>query len=364
MEVFTIQQGTNRRSSIIENFESFIWTERYDAYGDFQLIAQFNDKNIQSLKVGAFIGFDQSDRIMIVKKVTKEENDDGKVTLKVEGKSFESIFQDRVAKIQLTPSDWTLVGSAGSIARTMVYNVCIAGLISSKDVIFGLDANTWPSGVERTVAVKAGTLYDRVREVCGLDNLGFKITYELMQNIPLPPQGLVFGAVIYNAPLHFIVYKGVDRTTGYQAVSFSDQNDSLFKSTTVISQENYKNVAYVYSDTQSVIVDEVNPPALYPGFTHKPLLVDATDVTTTGAAGIEILKQRGRQALTEHNSLTLVDGQVNPDGMFKYKTHYNLGDTVLIKSFSGESQTSRVTEYIWTYDSEGLNGYPTLTAIV
>lgn len=364
MEVFTIEQGTNRRSSIIEHFESFIWTERYDAYGDFQIVVEYSAKNIQMLKENSFVGFDESDRIMVVKKVTKEETDDGKITLKVEGKSFEAIFQDRIAKIQLTPGDWTLIGSAGSIARTMVYNVCIAGLVSSKDVIFGLDANTWPSGTQRTVAVKAGTLYDRVKEVCGLDNLGFKITYELQLDIPLPPPGLVFGSYIYNAPLHFIIYNGVDRTTGYQAVSFSDDNDTLFKSSSVISEENYKNVAYVYSNTQSVIVDEINPPTLYPGFIHKPLLVDATDVTTTGTAGLEILRQRGRQALTDHRKLILVDGQVNPDGIFKYKTHYNLGDTVLVKSATGEQQTARVTEYIWTYDSDGLNGYPTLTAIV
>jgi hypothetical protein len=363
MEVFTIDQGTNRRSSIIEYFESFIWTERYDSYGDFQIVAEFNPNNVEKLQVGSFVGFDQSDRIMVVKKVTKEENSEGRTVLKVSGKSLESIFEDRVAKISLNPSDWTLVGSAGSIARTMVYNVCIAGLVSYKDIIFGLDANTWPSGTERTVAVKAGNLYERLREVCGIDNLGFKITYDLMMNIPLPPPGLVFYSVIYNAPLHFVVYSGVDRTTGYQAVSFSDENDTLFKSTTVISEENYKNVAYVYSNTQSVIVDEINPPALHPGFTHKPLLVDATDVTTTGTSGIEILKQRGRQALTEHRKLTLVDGQVNPDGMFIYKTHYNLGDIVLIKSNTGESQPSRVTEHIWTYDSDGLNGYPTLTAI-
>ena len=383
MEVFTIEQGTNRRSSIIEHFESFIWTERYDAYGDFQLVAEYNSKNVTNLKIGAFVGFDQSDRIMIVKKITKEETDAGKIVLKIEGKSFESIFQDRVAKVQLSPADWTLTGSAGYIARTMVSKVCIEQNtnISNYNWIFGLDANTYPGGTTRTVAVKSGTLYERLREVCAIDNLGFKVTYEPILNVPLPGSDLIigdgfsFGGVIYVPPLHFIVYAGVDRTTGYQAVAFSDDNDAIFNSSSVISDDGYKNVAYVYSNTQSVIVDEILPTTEpvpgYPhhptdpyGFEYKPLLVDATDVTTTGSAGLDILRQRGRAALTEHQRQYLVDGQVNPDGMFVYKTHYNLGDKVLVKNFTGESQTARVTEYIWTYDSDGLNGYPTLTAIV
>lgn len=360
MEVYTIEQGTNRRSSIIEHFESFIWTERYNQMGDFELLAEYTEANIARLIPGAYIGFDQSDRIMVVKKVLKQETDDGHRVLKVEGKSFESIFEDRVAKIQLTPSDWTLVGSAGSIARTMVYNVCIAGLVSSKDVIFGLTADVWPSGTSRTVAVKAGTLYERVKEICDLDNLGFKVTYQLMEGIPPNPPGLIFSSVIYNAPLNFIIYSGTDRT-GIGGVAFSEENDSLFSVSEFISEEGYKNVAYVYSNTQSVIVDESNPPTLHPGFLHKPMLVDATDVTTTGSSGLEILRQRGREALTSRRRIALVDGKINPDSIFKYKTHYFLGDLVTVNS-NGAQTTSRVTEYIWTYDSDGLNGYPTLTA--
>lgn len=361
MEVYTIEKGTNRRLSIIENFESFIWTERYNAYGDFELVCEYNENNASKLTTNAYVGCDMSDRIMIVKKVTKEQDDEGAITLKVEGKSFESIFQDRVAGISISASSWTLNGDAAKVIRNMVKLTCVDGKPTSNDWIFGLEApDIWPPGNTINMQIKRGSnLYDKIREVALAYDLGFKVTYELQYQ----PPPVIGGSVIYNAPLIFSAYKGVDLTTGYNAVSFSDDNDTLFNSTSIASEENYKNVAYVYSNTHTYVVDE-NPPELYPGFTRKPIYVDATDITTTAQDYVALLSSRGKEALSDHNKQVLVDGQINPDGVFKYKEDYNLGDIVLIKSITGEQQSSRVSEYIWTYDAEGLNGYPTLTAIV
>lgn len=359
MEIYTIEQGTNRRTSIIENFESFIWTERYDSYGDFQLVSEYNSSNSSKLTVNSYIGFDMSDRIMIVKKVTKEQSEDGSIKLKVEGKSFESIFMDRVASVNLSSANWTLSGAAGEIIRLMVQNTCVAGAPTANDLIFGLETHNLAAGVPTSFQVKRGSnLYDKMREIAIAYGLGFRVTYDVQYQ---PPP--VSGSVIYNAPLVFDVYQGVDLTTGYNSVKFSDDNDTLFNSTSISSEDGYKNVAYVYSNTHTYVLNE-NLPSLYPGFSHKPIFVDATDITTTAGDYVSLLSARGRQALSEYNKSLLVDGQVNPDGIYTYKQDYNLGDLVLIKSITGDQQTSMVTEYIWTYDSDGLNGYPTLTAIL
>lgn len=364
VEVFIIEQGTNRRLDLIENFETLVWTERYNEYGDFELYAESTAKNIEKLVPGQWIGFNQSDRIMVIKKVFRETTDDGKKRLKVEGKSLESIFKDRIAIYNLSnaTNGWTFSGtSIGHCAAMLVEVTCIQGSSSSKDIIYGLTIGGYPSGSAINITIKAGTVYDRMKEICDTGNLGFKITYAPQEGVP--PQ--VSGVVIYNAPLYFTVYAGVDRSDwGADSVIFSENSDSLFNSSELKSEESFKNVAYVYSNTQSTIVDEIDPPALHPGFTRKVLLVDATDIITTGTTGLNMLIQRGREALTNNKKLSLVDGKINPDGIFQYKQHYLLGDIVLIQSDGGATSQARVTEHIWTYDSEGLNGYPTLTAIV
>ena len=364
MEIFTIEQGTNRRLNLIENFESLIWTERYNAYGDFELYAETTEDNLARLKPGQWLGFDKSDRIMRIQKTFKETTDDGHKRLKVEGKSLESIFMERAAiyTVATAKNGWTFSGtSIGDCARMLIDVTCVQGSASSKDVIFGLTSSNYTSGSAINITIKPGTVYDRLKEICDTGNLGFKITYAPQEGVP--PQ--ISGVIIYNAPLNFIVYQGTDRSDwGSDSVAFSEDSDSLFNSSELMSEENFKNVAYVYSNTQSTIVDEIDPPSLHPGFTRKVLLVDATDITTTGTTGLNMLTQRGREALTNNKKLTLVDGKINPDGIFQYKEQYNLGDIVLIKSNGGTSTQARVTEYIWTYDSEGLNGYPTLTAIV
>lgn len=364
VEIFIIEQGTNRRLELIENFENFIWTERYNVYGDFELYAESTEKNIEKLVPGQWLGFNQSDRIMIIKKVFRETADDGHKRLKVEGKSLESIFQDRAAILSLASAKngWTLWGdSIGHCAALVVNTTCIQGASSYKDVIFGLTIGGYPSGAALNITIKPGTVYDRVKEICDTGNLGFKITYAPQEGVP--PQ--ISGVVIYDAPLIFTVYAGADRSDwGSDSVIFSEDSDSLFNSSELKSEESFKNVAYVYSNTQSTIVDEIDPASLHPGFTRKVLLVDATDITTTGTAGTNMLIQRGREALTNNKKLSLVDGKINPDGIFQYKQHYLLGDIVLIKSDDGATSQARVTEHIWTYDAEGLNGYPTLTAIV
>jgi hypothetical protein len=41
MEWYTLDDAL-RRDQVIEEFNSFIWTERYSAWGDFQIIAPYS----------------------------------------------------------------------------------------------------------------------------------------------------------------------------------------------------------------------------------------------------------------------------------------------------------------------------------
>ena len=352
MEIYTIDlTNNNRREALIENFESFIWTDRYSAFGDFELITDQSPEMVYRLAPDKILGFDSSTRGMIIESALKSKDADGKKILTVKGKSLESMLENRAAKAKdaLSAATWDLVGGPGGVVASMVSISCAqAGNgISLYDVIPNLTTGTLVNDTQpsQTIKIKSGSLYERCKELCDANNIGFRITFTL---------GI--------AAINFRVYQGTDRT-GLGGIEFSEGLDNLSQTTYMNSKEGYKNVAYVFSTNGSRIVTATGAETVS-GFARKVLLVDALDIE--GAPGETLnaaLDQRGRDALSEHKAITLFDGVVDLNSAYKYNTDYFLGDLIVLVGEDGERKNMRVTEHIWSYNSEGLNSYPTFSDI-
>ena len=52
--------------SVLDTFESLIWTERYSAYGDFEAYTSINDSILEILKDDYYLWLKESDQTMIV----------------------------------------------------------------------------------------------------------------------------------------------------------------------------------------------------------------------------------------------------------------------------------------------------------
>lgn len=347
MDIYTINKTNYRRETIIEEYESFIWTDRYSSYGDVELVAQPTPTMLSRFRPGTLLGFDQSKHVMEIESVAREEDEQGKRTLKIKGKSFEKQLEGRVAKKTWANTPWAITGTPGDIAIQMVNDICILGTgISPLDVIPYLTFNdrSGPSP-SYTAAVKPGTIYERVKEVCDSFDLGFQI----IQPEPSQPT------------LVFEVYKGIDRT-GLGGVAFSAATETLSQTSYLMSKANYKNVAYVYTNTANVIVSATGATTIS-GLDRNVLLVDATDITLTGLALTEAMKQRGRDALASRGEVQLFDGTVNPVSDIRYGRDYSMGDMVVLVGDELERREVRVTEHIWAFDSTGFSSYPTFSAL-
>ena len=348
MEVYTISKTTHRREAIIEHFESFIWTERYQEHGDFQIVAKPSPENRSRLQVGTFLGFDESTMIMIIDTVEKVEDSEGRLSLKIEGKSMSSIFEDRIAKNTFVDADWIITGTPGSIISQMVSSICINGTgISPYDVF---DISILDSTVQTdvySIAIKPDTLYTRIKEVSELFNLGFRVIHN-------PGVGQTFE-----------IYEGVDLTHD-NGVVFSEEYDNLSNNTFLKTDRGYKNVAYITAKHGNLIVDAngvINP--TISGLERRVIFIDATDIDENEGQGlIDLLIDRGREELSKYHKNALYDGVIDPQGVFKYNVDYRLGDIVLFKGEGEEKQAMRVVEYIHTYDQEGYRAYPTFSQIV
>lgn len=356
MEMY-ILDSLLRRTQVVDKFESLIWTERWQDIGDFDLVLKSTLETRRQFTVGTLVAINKSYRVMTVETIVNSTDSEGKLILKVQGRSLEAVLEDRVAKDTMddlfNDPVWVLSGTPGNIARTMFNDICVLGNLDVKDKIPFIIAGTmYPADTISEYAtsidleLKPMILYDAIKELCDLYDLGFR----LVRNFD-------------TSQLYFNIYAGNDRTTGQTTlppVIFSLGFDNLQDITELTTIDKSKNVAYVLCEVGFAVVypDDVDPDI--EGFERRVLLVEATDITDETFDIPAALIQKGKEELAKNRGSSLLDGELNHNSMYTYGLEYNLGDLVEMRNVDGVVSQQRVTEQIFTCDGEGERAYPTL----
>lgn len=348
-----------RRTEIVEQFESMIWTERYSAFGDFQLdiVPALADKAL--VTQGTYLGIDKSDRTMYITSVSDEVDDEGKKVLRIKGKSIEAFLEHRPNGYgyMSSPYNTSIVygpGTPGSILRWLVQNFLRTNTNVATDIFPFLQAENYSAtgrleeySTEVTVSTSPDSLYNSMKDLADTYNLGFRIRR--------PAD---------DSKLYFDIYRGYDRTTAQSvrdAVVFSEQLDNLTNTATITSDDSFKNVAYVFAPNGFQVVYSGGADATTSGFDRKVLIVDASDIETAAGSTLDSqLLQRGMQELAKNRSIIAFDGEIRPNA-YVYGTHYGLGDLVEKRSDAGAITQMLVSEQIFISDKEGDRSYPTLS---
>jgi hypothetical protein len=360
MDLYTLD-GLLRRTEIIDVYESLIWTERYKAYGDFELHIR-SDRGIRALfPVGTRLAINKSRRIMTVETVEKTTSLDGVAMLKIVGPSLEETLRSRGNRPSsistgVTPLAASATGTPGAIVRSMFDTVCRSNTTTPSDNLPFLHAGVLlpagsipePAG-SVTLTYETGTLYESIKNVCDVYDLGFR----LIRNGD-------------TSELYFEIYTGNDRTTlqsANSAVVFSPELDNLSGTAELTSSALYKNVAYVFGQNGSKIVYRLGADANTSGFDRRVLVVKADDITlATGAPLQAALEQRGQEELAKNGIVIAFDGEVPQFGSYIYQKDYDLGDLVETRNSDGLATNMRVDEQIFTSDATGERSYPTLVS--
>src|SRR5687768_9195473 len=275
MEAYTLDPLL-RRQEVIDQFESLIWTERYQDYGDFQIDIYSTNKSRMLLKTGTMLAMNESHRIMTVETVEDSVDAEGRKMLTAKGRSLEAILDDRIAKESLsdltTSPKWTITDTPGNVARKIFHDICVTGVLDLGDVIpFIIEGTFMPEDtiVEPidpiTVELDPTTVYTAIKDICSVWNLGFRMLryYDSSQ-------------------LYFDIYSGSDRTTAQTVLApvvFTPELDNLQNVKELTTIEKAKNVAYVYSPAGFQKVYPVGIDPEIEGFERRVLVVNATDIT-------------------------------------------------------------------------------------
>ncbi|QBZ73585.1 minor tail protein [Streptomyces phage RosaAsantewaa] len=357
MEIYTLDPLL-RRMEVIDRFESLIWTERWQAFGDFQLDIFSTLAARSTFKVGTRLAMNESNYVMTVESVEDEEDAEGRRKLTIKGRSLESQLLDRVAYSAATDTTttpkWIITNPPATVARQIFHDICVTGILDPNDVIPFIVEGTFlePGTIVEpidpiTVEMDPTTVYDAIKKICDVWNLGFRMlrNYDTSQ-------------------VYFDIYAGSDRTSGqtvHAPVIFTPELDNLQNTKELTSIDKAKNVAYVYSPAGFQKVYAVGVDPLTEGFERKVLVVNATDITADNPDVASALTQRGNEELSKYRTYQAFDGEISQFSEYKYGTHYQLGDIVEMRNLSGVTNNMRVTEQIFVSDRNGERIYPTLT---
>lgn len=220
----------------------------------------------------------------------------------------------------------------------------------TKDAPASFPGDNIPEHLEAvTFEFEPKSLLQATQETCSEYDLGFRMYLNPRTHL-----------------LSFDIYSGIDRTAGqkkYPAVVFSPEMGNLQNSTEIKSSAMYKNVAYVYSDSERLTVFAPDAPSGAPGWRRRTMLVKAENVTPemSPVQRQNSMTRQGVSALMLQRRLHLFDGEVTHDSQFEYGVDYNLGDKVEVHGGDGSGNYMRVVEQIFVSDEQGDRSYPTLS---
>jgi hypothetical protein len=363
MDIYTLD-SLFKKVDLVEGFNSAIWTERYNAAGDVQLVFPANTVEAAGIIEGTFLYLDGSNEVMIVDTINTEDG-----LTKAVGQTLVGFLVNRISRPGWddATNNWAMSGSAGTIANFIVTKMLITGgymqlnLVlanGAAEIFSGLSVATAVTGTSLNVAIPFGNVYDAIKSICDLDDLGFNMT----------PNDILAGT----GAMTFKCYRGLDRTSTQGTngiVIFESAIDTFTNIKELRSISGYRHACYAWpanitAQSQIGVAYATGASVSTPtGFARRTMAIIVDDVDSTIANLSAILTQRAKDALANNNYIRMLDGQLVPQQQFVYGTHYNLGDIVELRGSSSVGQPARITEYIRSQDTSGEIAYPTLSVI-
>jgi len=377
--------------AVIDEYESFNWTDRYNKAGDFELTLLITSELLSVLKSDYYVYFSQSEHLMIIEGVEIQVDEEKGNRLIVTGRSLESLLERRIV--------WTKkkFNLAMNFQRSIVELVINAmstpqaqyiGSDWAKEITAAADRRkisnmvvrrTWEEPLANRIKMDAieywgENLYDIVTELCASRDpeVGFKITWHQSDNT-----------------FHFYLYIGndhsSDNTDGNLPVSFSPQLENIFDTDYYESVKGYKTTVLIAGqypkpkqnqNDEEEIEDKTTWVCrgknldVYTGLYRRELFCDARNVpykdddnkTTYAWAKVKAaLQDEGKKSLNSESNkkATTFEGEVDYRTTYEYGVDYKLGDVVDISDVYGHETKARIVEVTFSDDEEGFSINPT-----
>lgn len=348
MELFKLVNSTWLPGARVKDFESLIWTERYQTAGDFQLIVKDDVSILTALPLDTLISHTDTKEVMIVENHEIDRDSKKKLIVTVTGRSLETFTENRLTTGSSTALESAGVANVETVTGTsenIAANLITTAFTPVPDQIPNISVSVVARVPDASYSqvLKRGDIYTRLLEFLQLGNYGIKITRPL----------------VAGNPMAFIIHDGLDLSA---TVIFKAQNEDLDNAKYLWTKKDSKNYAtvaaknFVHEYRQRDLLSDVT------GLNRRSLYVEAQDLDGAYAFGSTdgVVSSRAQNELSFHPLITLMQGVVAKTAKSKFKIDYDIGDLVTVSGEFGLVQPMRVVEHILTKDKNGIQGYPSL----
>lgn len=341
-----------RRTKLIDEYISMIWTDRYAEAGDFELYVTATIENVSIFKTGMYLSNTLSEHLMIVETIEiKSDIEDG-AKLIVSGRSLESILSRRIV--------WNQTVFKNKNIQDIIFGLLKDSIISPKNAsrkidnfIFDRLENTQVNTIRLDKQYTGDNIYTAIHELCDQYGLGFKL-------------------IRVNNQFRFGLYMGKNHTHGMDSfVTFSPRLDNLISSNVIMSIRDNVNIACVAGEGEGASRKIISAGTETSGIERMELFVDARSVSSNTENDTVIspeqyksmLLQKGMEELNVHQSKTTIESEVDYNGIFKYKKDFDVGDIVNVSNEFGYSGKLRIIEIVTSDSVDGKTIVPTFKVI-
>lgn len=337
---------------LIDAFESFIWTDRYNAFGDFEIYTSVVNEILRDVPQDYYVWSPQSEHMMIVDERNVTSDIESGNHLALRGRSLEFILDRRIVWSQTI-----LTGNfQNAILRLLNENIINPSDPNRRISNFIFQASTDPRITSLTIDAQftGDNLYTVVKELCEDRKLGFKIILN------------------DNNQFVFSLYMGTDRSY-YQEVNpyvvFSPSFENIVNSNYLETNRILKTAALIAGEGEGIDRRTVSIGG-GTGLARREAYFDARDVSSKTDDG-ELspaqynaqLVQRGNERMADYVFIKTFEGDVETTQMFVYGEDFFLGDIVQILNEFGIEASSRIVEIIFSNNDDGNNIVPTFSVI-
>ena len=371
---------------IIDSYISFIWTDRYDEAGDFELILPMDTFALDVIKPDYYLSIDSSEHMMIVGDMKVSTSAESGKTMRIVGYSLEKILDRRIiwekTVFKQTYKDENDTVGVKPLLQDAIMQILQDNIVYPISIDYETGEKSFYAArqipnftyvksddakiLEKTIEAqyRGESIYEVISSLCKENKIGFKIT---LSN---------------DNKFVFQLYRGADRTYDQDVnpyVVFSPANDNLFNSSYYKINSSLKNVALVLgeqledekeNDTYKAYRSPVIV-GMETGITRREIFADASDVeieeddgtTLTVAQYRAHLRQKGIDTLIENLDYEAFEGEVEATQMYKYGKDFFMGDIVQLEDEYSHEGKAYISEFIISHDTSGINMYPTFITI-
>lgn len=366
IEYIEILDITRTPIGVIDTAKSIIWNAIYYGVGKFEIYAQATPRHLLLLTEGNYVARNGTDDVGIIESVNITFDLKNGYMIVASGRFAKSILDRRlIYRLSGHTNKTTIIsGKVEVAARKLVQANAINCSFDSRRNIPNFVLGQL-KGFTQIIVDENG---DAGEKQVSYQNL-LKYTDELLQEYGLAAKVTINDS---NKNLLYHVYSGADRSTDN-----TDNNDPIVFS---VEYDNLNSSNYLYDITplkNSVLIGGEGEGldrfyALYTknksGMQLREIFVDASSMsktytddedvehTYTDAQYTKILKQQGRQTVTQQIATETFNGDINVSfGMYQLNRDYSLGDIVTVQdNFLGVYSNQRITE---TTEVQDENGY-------